>query len=638
MNIAKFLQKSGTWSASNVAYWNMTLQSFKISFSAGNPLFINESLDMALMKENRMSFLIKKFQQNLHRDRMNNSFDILSINKLSGDFIIFYKETSKVPIHGVFLFYNCSEFNVNFELSKTEILLDIAAYFKNRKSSEIFSVARPKFKILNEKRRKTIGQKLGLNMEQMILLKELNRVVIREYMKEVIYLYRYSELLSEGTKSEKAKNLVLRTFIKESKIYYLFFGEKTPKIVDRFSENSNTQIDNEKPKTKKSSDFVIDLSKNKAVTVLNKIHIHFRFQISMKFNILSSVNNLPESTLYIKGAILDILNPVANLRVKLMIHLNELSLRVNQEQYPIIQKSKLGIFGRNHVGTKQRSIINSDNYILSFRKFKASIDVHLKQARGDKIVIMIYSDNQMGSLDYHYYPVIFRDLAKKFVKIQQVLHKNFKTDFIKINKKNMKKLGGEKGYKKTKNIAKRLKGRVFKSKMNKIEAKRNKNYVSGFTGYSNIKKSNIKFDFEKSELKKEQNYKNFKKQVDRSQMIQFKSQAEVKLDKHQKQQELLENINKILQNIVLNLHIKTDPIGIKIFDEENVESLSFKYQVQDIKIELDLAFKEMVSIKAFGLEIQSRKSLYALQRLTETLKKNADEIKDFHSKTLKETV
>lgn len=40
MNISSFLQKSGTWSISDVAYWTITIESLGFSFSVKNPLFI----------------------------------------------------------------------------------------------------------------------------------------------------------------------------------------------------------------------------------------------------------------------------------------------------------------------------------------------------------------------------------------------------------------------------------------------------------------------------------------------------------------------------------------------------------------------------------------------------------------------
>lgn len=40
-----------------------------------------------------------------------------------------------------------------------------------------------------------------------------------------------------------------------------------------------------------------------------------------------------------------------------------------------------------------------------------------------------------------------------------------------------------------------------------------------------------------------------------------------------------------------------------------------KYQNQNIRIHVDLAFKEIVNIQCLGLEIQSWESLFALKKL-----------------------
>lgn len=58
---------------------------------------------------------------------------------------------------------------------------------------------------------------------------------------------------------------------------------------------------------------------------------------------------------------------------------------------------------------------------------------------------------------------------------------------------------------------------------------------------------------------------------------------------------------------------------MRVHDRSNNEQLLLKYQNQDIKVHIDLAFKEILSIKALGLEIQSKRSIYSLRDLLYSL-------------------
>jgi hypothetical protein len=79
--------------------------------------------------------------------------------------------------------------------------------------------------------------------------------------------------------------------------------------------------------------------------------------------------------------------------------------------------------------------------------------------------------------------------------------------------------------------------------------------------------------------------------------------------------EKISEFNGLLQNLVVYLDIKSQPFQIKIFDKNFEENLSLQYKNQDVQIELDLAFKEILNIKAMGLEVKSKKSLHALKFL-----------------------
>lgn len=86
-----------------------------------------------------MEFILKDFQQKFGAIKKNiNQFDLLHLKAISGDIIIFYKEGSQVPVHAVFLNFDCEKADVNFEINKSEILLDISAYFNNVQISQKF--------------------------------------------------------------------------------------------------------------------------------------------------------------------------------------------------------------------------------------------------------------------------------------------------------------------------------------------------------------------------------------------------------------------------------------------------------------------------------------------------------------------
>lgn len=51
-----------------------------------------------------------------------------------------------------------------------------------------------------------------------------------------------------------------------------------------------------------------------------------------------------------------------------------------------------------------------------------------------------------------------------------------------------------------------------------------------------------------------------------------------------------------------------------------------KYSDQEILVNIDLAFKEIVSVKALGFEMQSKKSIYSLRDLLEVLLRDLKKI------------
>ena len=62
---------------------------------------------------------------------------------------------------------------------------------------------------------------------------------------------------------------------------------------------------------------------------------------------------------------------------------------------------------------------------------------------------MIYSNNNIGSFEYNYYPEIFRKLIWNLVELSQITKKNFRIWFS-LGKKEIYQFGGKKKFMKLK--------------------------------------------------------------------------------------------------------------------------------------------------------------------------------------------
>jgi hypothetical protein len=94
---------------------------------------------------------------------------------------------------------------------------------------------------------------------------------------------------------------------------------------------------------------------------------------------------------------------------------------------------------------------------------------------------------------------------------------------------------------------------------------------------------------------------------------------------------IINRVNKLLQTLILKLQIKADGICFNIFDENYKEVMAVRYGNEEIFVEIDLPFKEIITIKAFGLEVQSKESLVGLERLAKKILENVKDIKELHN-------
>lgn len=93
---------------------------------------------------------------------------------------------------------------------------------------------------------------------------------------------------------------------------------------------------------------------------------------------------------------------------------------------------------------------------------------------------------------------------------------------------------------------------------------------------------------------------------------------------------IINRVNKLLQTLIVKLQIKADGICVNIFDENYKEVMTILYGNEEIFVEVDLPFKEIITIKAFGLEVQSKESLLGLEKLAKKIQDNIKDIKELH--------
>lgn len=98
--------------------------------------------------------------------------------------------------------------------------------------------------------------------------------------------------------------------------------------------------------------------------------------------------------------------------------------------------------------------------------------------------------------------------------------------------------------------------------------------------------------------------------------------------------DLITKISGIFKEVVINLKIVLEGFSLKVFNENSKEITSIKYAPQEIFAEIDLSFKEVVTIKAMGFEIQSKESLSSLEKSMVKIMEDLKNIKDFLDKEL----
>lgn len=100
--------------------------------------------------------------------------------------------------------------------------------------------------------------------------------------------------------------------------------------------------------------------------------------------------------------------------------------------------------------------------------------------------------------------------------------------------------------------------------------------------------------------------------------------------------EVMAKVTEFFKEIVVKMKIIADGFAISVFDQDSKELVTVKYARQEILIEIDLAFKEITTIRALGLEIQTKESLMALELVVKRLIDNMNKIQELSKKQISE--
>lgn len=653
-NIKTFLEKSGTWSETRAAYWNFTIENISVSFSAGNPLFMNNLENNHTLDNKKIDMILKRFYENLKADKMQNSFDLLFLKKVSGDLIMFYKDSSKIPINAIFFLFDLSEVLLNTEINKLAILFDVLAFFKNISTIKKISVVKPKFRILTPSNFDDTCKRLKLNAEQSDLLMQFNRYVIKEYIYESLYLNRFSAYKSEGIDEDLARLLVIKSYCEQSKIYRLIFGNTYPDFINEEIEERQSDMNNTKLEMGKFKQNGIPNNQlkekeriNESYTshLLKRIHLHVRSQFNVKLNILSENTLTPEHSMRLNSIIVDVLNPAAHLRAKIHFNISTIIFNFSREIYPITKQSKMGIFApqkdRSHIDA---SSISSNTMELKNLSISADLSVDVNK-EGDS-VYFIYIHSQIGPIICNYMPIVFKGLAKTLIQMNWAFSRNFNYKLAKEVDKNINELQQGKFYAQKQSVHLAFKNAAFEKKVSNMEKtpklntnvtlKRFKHLYDSKQNISfksipqKVKKSNVTIDFDHTDKKKKEEIDILASKYNNMPVNNTQAENDNDEERKKKEKELMfRHFTKIFSTLVLHLHLKTKPIYFNVFDEDFNEALTLSYDEEEVKLDIDLAFKEMTTVKAMGIELQSKRSLLALRTLIDRIMKNVEEIQNY---------
>ena len=402
MNIGAFLTKSGTWNVSDMAYWTFTTEFVKVSFSTGNPFFINDDSDNKLISQKNIAMVYSRFKETLS-NYMNSSFDLLLLTGAVLDFILFYKEGSLVPIHAAFLFLNLGKINIKLESEKLSIILDVLFHIKTYSIVRNLDPVLTKFSFMTKDQLNKLASELGLVPNEKTALKKLNRIIFVEQLKTVIHLQRFNKLLKLGYDPQTAQLIVFRYYCLESQLYSLIFGEQLPELLKTELSSPKT---NKKPEQGGDLDSTLKaFLKNDTSMIINKVHFHFRFHFDLIRDIIKKGAGIPENTLNIRNFSVDVFKPVGPLKVKVKLIFDKIGFSNYHKIASSTVSTSRSIFGKPSENKSQSS--NSIEQVFEWAQTSLLVNFSLQEDQHSRLVYIFGVESIIGKVVIIYLSLIF---------------------------------------------------------------------------------------------------------------------------------------------------------------------------------------------------------------------------------------
>ena len=372
---------------------------------------------------------------------------IISLERISLDFLIFYKETSSIPIHAVFMLFDLGRIEISIEPYKIATLMDIASYMSIKSTAHVLEVIRPKFKILTDQRYEYIAQKCGLNNEERKALREIQKLIVKEHLEFMGYVLKYLAIVRNSVDPETAKVMVMNIYCQNSELYEMVFGPKVPESIKLKKEQilglislkksePKPEPKQEQPIQKGEPMFLENLNKDPKIIIFNKIHLHMRAQFRFQLNIFRMKTNQIENSFVLDGFTLDVLKPVGTLKGKIMISINKLFLNYNKSLYQSNVKAKPTIFDnlQNKKLDKSVAEANVEN-IFELQTTTIEFEANLQQNQKFNNIYLLYGNIKIGLIKLNYMPEVLRKSLINFIVLSKLHSKSFNEEAIERKRK-----------------------------------------------------------------------------------------------------------------------------------------------------------------------------------------------------------
>lgn len=444
MNVGQFLRKSGTWSLSDTAYWNLTFESFQLSLQTGNPLFITQVELNKMVDLSNAPVVLAKFYETKDLNKARSSYRLLALDRISLDLVLFYKETSLIPVHAAFLLFDLGRVELNLEAYKVSTFFDILSYFQTKTAARSFDIIKPKFRPLTPQRFEAVAARLRLSADQRTLLAGLRKIIAREYYQQMLHLLHYQSVVASGVDPEVARLMILNQYCHTSRLYRLLFGPRIPDSLKlragHFTQlrghTKPTKVTPDEPKPFPPSKGVESLNDSQAIKILNKVHVHLRLQTRVQLNLYRLGSPSVENALVLDSATVDLFKPVGHLKGKFAVSLNRIYLDFNKRLFAGPAKPKQAIFDNLGKSQLDRSVVAPGQDVLfELRSTSMAVEVNLQESVDKKTIYLVYVDLKAGLLAFNYHPEVFRSLLVNLLMFSKLQEKSFHAAAVREGRK-----------------------------------------------------------------------------------------------------------------------------------------------------------------------------------------------------------